>query len=338
MTGEYFQIDNMPDIRGLRFRHYRGEEDLPYFHAVSMKEMMALNFDILETLDDLKLSYKHMVNCDPFKDMVVAEIDGSVVGYSRAYWSRLIQTGYNYNHFAVLDPDRYGKGIRKAMLVWNEKRLREIAKRHPDTETKEFQTWSLSNEEIWISIIESKGYKKVRYGYTMTRPLTGDIPTDKLHPLPEGLELRPTTPEHYRKVWESDIEASKDGWQMVEHTEEHYKRWREQKEFQPEKWQIAWDVVTNTVAGAVQPFINEEENLKFVRLRGYSEYIHVARKWRGKGVAKSLIASSFSLLKDLGMEEACLGVDAENPTGALNLYRAMGFEVDKTFFTFRKEL
>ena len=138
--------------------------------------------------------------------------------------------------------------------------------------------------------------------------------------------------------WESDIEASKDGWEMSEVSEERFLRWSEQKEFQPEKWQIAWDLETGEVAGAVQPFINEEENKAFDRLRGYSEYIHVSSNWRGKGVAKSLIASSFEVLKDLGMEEACLGVDAENPTGALNLYKAMGFEADKTFFTFRKEL
>ena len=269
---------------------------------------------------------------------MVAELEGKVIGYSRAYWSRKIQSGYCYNHFCVLDPEWYGKGIREAMAVWNEKRLREIAKQHPDTESKEFQTWSLSNEDIWISIIESRGYEKVRYGYTMTRPLTGEIPTAKQHPLPEGLELRPAKPEHYRKVWESDIEASKDGWEMSEVCEERYLRWSEQKEFQPEKWQIAWDLETGEVAGAVQPFINEEENKAFDRLRGYSEYIHVSRNWRGKGVAKSLIASSFEVLKDLGMEEACLGVDAENPTGALNLYKAMGFEADKTFFTFRKKL
>lgn len=86
----------------------------------------------------------------------------------------------------------------------------------------------------------------------------------------------------------------------------------------------------------MQPFINEEENKTYNRLRGYSEFIHVRKKWRGRGVAKSLIASSFKVLKQLGMEEACLGVDAENPTGALRLYESMGFEVDKTFFTYRK--
>ncbi|MCK4265824.1 MAG: GNAT family N-acetyltransferase, partial [Thermoplasmata archaeon] len=172
----------------------------------------------------------------------------------------------------------------------------------------------------------------------MMRSLIGDIPTTAEHPLPEGLELRPALPEHYRKIWDADIEASKDGWEMVEHPDERYNYFIGKLEFQPEKMQIAWDIETDEVAGAVMPFINEEENKAFNRLRGYTEFIHVSRNWRGKGVAKSLIASAFGLLKELGMEETALGVDAENPTGALNLYKAMGFEEDKTFFTFRKKL
>jgi mycothiol synthase len=51
-----------------------------------------------------------------------------------------------------------------------------------------------------------------------------------------------------------------------------------------------------------------------------------------------LIARSFQVLKDHGMEEAALGVDAENPTGALHLYKKMGFKEDKTDYTYSKSL
>jgi ribosomal protein S18 acetylase RimI-like enzyme len=333
MHSEYVEINDMPDVRGLRFRRYRGEEDLHFFHEVSRKEYEALDFDFLETLDDFILYYRNLVNCDPLKDILVAEIDGSMVGYARAWWTRKQKSGYNYNVLVTVDPELFGKGIVKAMFNWTENRSREIAKGHPDTESKEFQTWSLSNEDHWIGILESFGYSKVRYGYLMTRPLTGELP---VFSLPEGLEVRPVSPDQYRTIWEADVEASKDMWEPVEIKEEYYQHWLKRSEFQPEKWQVAWE--GDRVAGAVMPFINEEENKAFDRLRGYTEEIHVGRNWRGKGLAKALIARSFHLLRDLGMEEACLGVDAENPTGALKLYTAMGFETDKTFFTFRKAL
>lgn len=38
------------------------------------------------------------------------------------------------------------------------------------------------------------------------------------------------------------------------------------------------------------------------------------------------------------MTEAALGVDAMNPTGALHLYKRMGFVEDKRSFTYLKRL
>ncbi len=51
------------------------------------------------------------------------------------------------------------------------------------------------------------------------------------------------------------------------------------------------------------------------------------RAWRGKGVARWVLAETLRLVAtaDDGFERAILGVDAENPTGALRLYRDLGF-------------
>jgi ribosomal protein S18 acetylase RimI-like enzyme len=37
-------------------------------------------------------------------------------------------------------------------------------------------------------------------------------------------------------------------------------------------------------------------------------------------------------------DEAMLGVDAENPTGALGLYQSLGFEVNQPSITYRRSL
>ncbi|MCJ7470286.1 GNAT family N-acetyltransferase, partial [Candidatus Bathyarchaeota archaeon] len=72
--------------------------------------------------------------------------------------------------------------------------------------------------------------------------------------------------------------------------------------------------------------------------RGHVELISVQRPWRGKGIAKALIARSLKLLKERGMTEAALGVDAENPSGALNLYQKMGFQIEKRIVFYRKPI
>ncbi len=43
-------------------------------------------------------------------------------------------------------------------------------------------------------------------------------------------------------------------------------------------------------------------------------------------------------LKERGMTEAGLGVDAENISGALHLYESMGYRVVKTTSIYRKPL
>ncbi len=83
-------------------------------------------------------------------------------------------------------------------------------------------------------------------------------------------------------------------------------------------------------------FVNHEENEEYKRQRGYTEGICVRRPWRRQGLAKALIARSFRVLKDLGLVEAALGVDTENPNGALQLYQGMGFRPVKRHTTYRK--
>ena len=102
--------------------------------------------------------------------------------------------------------------------------------------------------------------------------------------MPEGVEVRPVKPEHYRTIWESDVEAFRDHWGYFIPTEENYQSWLNNKViFTPELWKIAWDVEKNEVAGQVRGFINHEENRNLNRLRGYCEFISVRRPWRKRG-------------------------------------------------------
>jgi mycothiol synthase len=75
----------------------------------------------------------------------------------------------------------------------------------------------------------------------------------------------------------------------------------------------------------VRPFINADENARLGVSRGWCENISTRAPWRGRGVASALISRALQALRDRGMTEAALGVDAQNETGALQLYQRMGF-------------
>ncbi|MEJ2511570.1 MAG: GNAT family N-acetyltransferase, partial [Anaerolineales bacterium] len=81
-----------------------------------------------------------------------------------------------------------------------------------------------------------------------------------------------------------------------------------------------------------------KENQKYNRLRGYTEDISVRRPWRRQGVARALLTQSIQMFIDMGMDETDLAVDAENPNGALQLYKSVGYEPFRTSMVYRKPL
>ena len=101
---------------------------------------------------------------------------------------------------------------------------------------------------------------------------------------------------------------------------------------------MAWDIEKNEVAGMVLNFVDWEANKALGKNRGYTEGISVRRPYRKLGIAKALIAMSFHLHKSLGLTEAALGVDAQNPNGALQLYESMGFAMKQQGTAFRKAM
>ena len=101
-------------------------------------------------------------------------------------------------------------------------------------------------------------------------------------------------------------------------------------------WCVAWD--GDEVVGSVQNYVFAEENATLGISRGWLDHVSVRRAWRGRGVAKALCAASFVALRERGMTEAWLGVDASNPTGALALYEGLGFHVVRRWQAFGRPM
>ena len=184
------------------------------------------------------------------------------------------------------------------MLGWVESRLREIATAHPADSPRSFESFAGQAEIGKIEMLQKSGYRPVRYFDQMLRSSMDDIP---VFPLPQGLEIRPVIAEHYRLIWEAENEAMRDHWGHHRRTEEDYLAWLNYKAvFCPHLWQVAWDVASGQVAGQVRAFILDEENVKYHRRRGYTEFISVRAPWRKRGLARALIARSFTAQKEAG--------------------------------------
>jgi GNAT superfamily N-acetyltransferase len=334
-TSSTIRVAGAPAIPGLTFRGFRGEEDYPAMLAVIDGSKEADNIERTDTLEDMARVYRHLTNCDPSQDMIFAEMNGNVLGYGRVWWVQTAEGQWLYQHFAFLLPEWRGKGIRRAMLRHNERRLREIAAGHPGDGTRLLESWAEDNETHWEALLTGAGYQAVRHGYDMVRPDLDDIPD---LPLPEGLEVRPAQPDHHLTIWAAAREAFRDSWQYSEEwwNDGQFEEWQQAPTFQPHLWQVAWD--GDQVAGMVLNYIHHEQNDEYNRKRGYTETISVRRPWRRRGLARALIARSLRVLAGEGMAEAALGVDTQNENGALRLYESMGFRPVKRSSVYRKPL
>ena len=324
-----------PSIPGLKFRSFRGAEDYASIAAVLVASEKADQEERQVTAQDIDHAYQHLSNCDPYRDMVFAEVDGEMVGYSRGWWSDESAPGRMYIHNGFLVPEWRRKGIGSAMLGWMERRLREIASTHPPELEKVFQVNTSQFQQGTAALLNQAGYLPVRHYSLMVRPNLEHIPD---LPLPDGVEVRPALPEHYRRIWQLIVETSLDEWGHNIPTEEDYQEWLNSPEFQPELWQLAWDTATNRVIGQVLTFIQHDENKQFNRQRGYTEGIGVSRNWRKRGIASALISRSLLAQKAAGMIESALVVDTENPSGATHLYETCGFQIVKQDTLYRKPM
>jgi len=329
-------IESVPNIPGVKFRQFRGESDYAAIAAVITGSSKADGFEREVTSGDISIAFSmHITNCDPYKDIILSEVAGEVIGYARGWWVEEPPSMRLYKHSGFLLPAWRRKGIGFVMLRWLEKRMKEIAATHSSEYEKHLHT-NVSQAEVGaIVLLERSGYQPMRHFYQMVRPNLDDLP-DK--PLPSGLEIRSVTEKHYRTIWKQVNETSQEEWGYSEPTEDSYQEWLAQPHFQPNLWQIAWDKETDEVVGTVLTYIDNEENVQFNRKRGYTEGIGVSLRWRRKGVASALISLSLKAQKEAGMDESALVADTESAINLTGLYERCGFQVVSKDTIYRKPL
>jgi ribosomal protein S18 acetylase RimI-like enzyme len=245
-------------------------------------------------------------------------------------WDQEVDGPRIYKQVCFLDPEFGGRGIGSALFAWNEERLREIAADH-DAPDRMLEVWANDRNAAATALIRDAGFEPITYEAEMVRPSVGDLPD---HPLPDGVEIRPVTEDQLRAIWEAEVDAFRDHWGYVEPTEASYARYLTFPHNDPTLWKVAWD--DEGVAGMVRSFIDTAQNAEYGLRRGWTESISTSRRWRRRGVAKSLIVESIRELAARGMTDVALGVHTENPNGAFDLYAGLGYQVVATWTTYRK--
>jgi len=329
-----------PDIPGLRFRRLRLPEDQVQLSEMHNHANAVDGIDERESAEEWNAWFAHPSGFDPTTDCLVGEIDGAIVAYAQTRAKDDNDGGRNYSCGGEVDPDYRGRGIGRALLHHNLRHQRERAQLEAAaTESsglgidRRLESWAFESQARRLRLLESEGFAAVRWFFEMLRPNLDDIAA---MPMPEGLEIRPVEPEHHRKIWAADIEAFRDHWGASEESEEAFERFFGPPNFRPELWRVAWD--GDEIAGVVMNLILTTFNEQTGEHRGLLAGVSVRRPWRRRGLARALVAASLSAFRNAGMTSAVLGVDAENPTGALGVYEANGFAVHRRGINLRRPM
>jgi|SRR5579859_370203 len=312
--------------------------DMPGVHNL-LAAMAALNPNYYApNLEDIKSDFADPWSIPETDTRVAVAPGGALAAYCRV----LANPEPEDTLCAYLDddvhPEHRNQGLEEPLLDWLEARgaarLREIAAAHPIHKPPVMRLGCWDTEPERRARYEQRGFQPVRYFYRMRRDLSQPIPD---RPLPDGLMLRTYQPELDEAMRQTFNESFRDGWTFDPVTPSDWQQFFVQRStFRPD---LSFAVLEGAEVVAISvnrfdPVVAERTGFK----SGWIGSLGTRRAWRKRGLASALLVASMRAFQAAGLEYAGLGVDAQNPTGALGLYEGLGFAPYARSLVFQKTL
>jgi mycothiol synthase len=207
--------------------------------------------------------------------------------------------------------------------------LLEAIEQRATTKEPDRKLWGYTSADDvpLVELFERTGYRKARHSFRMQIELDGDQPEPEW---PESVSVRTMRGGEERRVYEAQMASFADTWMFAVEPYESWLHWMvEEPSFDPSLWFIAEQ--EGEVAGIILSRAPENEpGVGWVRILG------VLPAYRQHGLGQALLQHTFAEFGKRGFTAVGLGVDAENPTGAVRVYQRVGMHVERTSLMFEK--
>jgi mycothiol synthase len=294
---------------------------LAEIEAVDRSGAVVLRADLEE---QLALSY-----VDAAEDTRLGWRDGRIVAWGTVYCIPNDRQ-WRVNLAGAVVPDARGHGLGSVLVDWQVTHGREVAARRPEGVPGWLELGASDGDTDRAELFAAFGFTPLRYYPEMRRPLTGTVAVPLDAPvLDDGLELVTFDQVRNGATRSAHNDAFRDHFAATEFDAETWRSWvTGDHSFRGD---LSFHVLDGEeIAGYALSFTYPHEWAALGFTEGWTHHLGVRRAWRGRGVAKAMLAATALAFRDEGLEYAALEVDAENPTGALALYEHQGYVRGKT--------
>jgi mycothiol synthase len=274
---------------------------------------------------------------DPYRDFERGSVaifhDGLMVGYGLLAARAAADSVHEMQYQGGVHPAYRGRGVGSQLLAWAEAAAVPLHRqRYPGRPLSLSGKCSAGNAGA-VALYAERGYRPARWFHGMTRDLSATL-SDAAAPAGVGIVgFTPDRSEHARLIRN---EAFRDHWGSTEITADSWAQFMEISAFRP-----AFSLLAYAGAEPVGFIVNHEYDA-YAGLTGIRDlYVSVLGTHSGhrkRGIASALLARALTKAKAAGFTAASLEVDADSLTGALGLYKRVGFTVAHTSVTQTKIL
>ena len=270
-----------------------------------------------ETAQDVEMWFD-MPSIDMERNARVAVENGSIIGYA--------DVGDRSGDGKLLWLDaRSDAEAMPALLDFIEARARALA-----AGPAKVKAWSPEHNAPWRTLLESRGYALDQYSFRMRIDLPDEPPPAEW---PEGISVRSYRREQDEKaVYEAHQETFSDQRDYERDPFDEWVHWSYREPFDPELWFLAMH--GDEIAGIAlcRGQRGGDTTLGWVSVLG------VRKPWRRTGIGLALLRHAFQEFRKRGKTGVGLGVDGQNPTGAVRLYERAGMVPERIFVWYEKFL
>lgn len=294
--------------------------DLPAVHALQVganaydgvQEVLTLD-EMVETLDDDQVRFAD--------DVRLSEVDGHLVGYAHTFHLPSEVRLERCYVFGAVAPAWRGRGVGRALMEWGIARATEQLRSTGRDLPCVIRVDGLETVESRHRLFARMGFTPVRWFEDLLRPLT-DLPARRTVP---GVRLVPWPDGRDEEIRHVKNRAFDDHWGATPMSEHHFHQMVRGFGARPDLSYIALDDDDRVVAHCLNKRFPADDELTG-RRNAVIDNLGCLPEWRGRGIASALITESLHAFAAAGLTHASIGVDADSPTGANRLYRALGFE------------